>query len=110
MGLATLVDDAENGVLPDAECVGLEVPVRVRSSGSCLRKQGIERRKCSESDVLTEVRPKCGVESGRIAFIQGHDLSKTRSIFVAVMSRGDIFCFRPLGKRGRRRKHQTAGE
>src|SRR3981081_1395315 len=57
MGLATLVDDAENGVLLDAECVGLEIPVRVRSSSSCLRKQVIERRKCSESDVLTEVRP-----------------------------------------------------
>src|ERR1700730_3383014 len=75
--LAALADYAKNGSLLDAECVRFEVPVGVRSSSLCLRKQFVERRECPERDILAEVSPKLGIEGGRIAFIQGHDLCET---------------------------------
>src|SRR5882724_431528 len=72
--LAALIDYDNRGSFLDADDVGFEVPVRVRSSGDGLIKQGLESRGCSKRDVMAERRPERGIEGGRITFVQGHDL------------------------------------
>jgi hypothetical protein len=76
--LATLFADNKRGSLLDREAVGFEVPVRVRlSSGRLREKIGKcrgEWRDKSERDVLAEIRSHHGVEGGRVAFVEGHDL------------------------------------
>jgi len=75
MRLAALVDYAESCSFVDVDCVRFEVPVRVRMSRLCLRKQVGQRREISQRDILTEAWPKRCVEGFRIAFVQGYDLA-----------------------------------
>jgi hypothetical protein len=75
MRLAALVDYAESCFFVDVDRVRFKVPVRVRMSRLCLRKQVRQRREISQRDILTEARPKRCVEGFRIAFVQGYDLA-----------------------------------
>src|SRR5271157_3317287 len=72
--LAALVGYGKDGSFLHGDNVRFEVPVRVGCSSGCLGKQVRQRRERSERNVLAEVRAKHGVEGGRIAFVQGHDL------------------------------------
>src|SRR5215472_7137361 len=81
MRLAALIDCINRGSFLHCERVRLEVPVWVGCSGSCLCKQVGKRRGCSKCDVSTEVRTNRvrGIEGGWIAFVQGHDLCRTKT-------------------------------
>jgi hypothetical protein len=72
--LAPLVNYADNSSFLDLERVRLEIPIGVRSSGRCFRKQVGQCCRISQGDVFAEVRPKRRVKSGRIAFVQSNDL------------------------------------
>src|SRR4029077_5878173 len=76
--LASLVAYDERGSFLDFDNVRLEVPVRIRSSRGCLCEQLVKRRRGPQRDVLAEIRPNSGIKSGRIAFVQGHDLYRNQ--------------------------------
>src|SRR5437773_9037756 len=78
--LAALIGHDKSGSFFDLERVRFEVPARVRSSSGCFCKQvgqGSGESKRAKRDVLAEVRPKRGIESERIAFVQRDDWCET---------------------------------
>jgi hypothetical protein len=76
VGLASLVHGDDRGSFVHCESVGFEVPLRVGGSGSGFREQIGKCRAVADSDVLAEIGPDVAweIESGRIAFVQRHDL------------------------------------
>lgn len=76
--LSALIDYAKDRALPDAESVGLEIPLRVGSAGSCLLEEVVELRGSAERYILAEPISHGSIESCGIAFVQSHDLSDTR--------------------------------
>jgi len=78
VGLAALVNYADNCSFPDLECVRCEVPIRVWSSSLGFCKQVGESCGISGGDILAVVRPLRGVKSGWIALVQGNNLCDTR--------------------------------
>src|SRR5437762_3891375 len=77
---ATLINHGENGPFVNGERVRLEVPLRVRSSGSGFGKQVLNGGGVAEwgqRDVLAEVGADSGIERCGVAFIKGHNLSDT---------------------------------